>query len=276
MNDTIEGTIEPTGTAVTVSNTAAQPLAKTPFELLAVAAARGASMDELSKFMDLVDRYEAKQALNAFTAAMAAFKTEAIQIIKSKRVSYPTRGADPTSYSHAELSDVTDAVIPAMAKHQLSHNWRPTQTEKGITVTCVVRHAQGHSEETTLTAGPDTSGSKNAIQAVGSTLSYLERYTLLAAVGLAAKGMDDDGASAGRPRQEKGRERNAEPQRSDEENQAASRMVTDLYSLADQGWEALSVAWKAMSAQQRASIGGEFRKIKARAEAADKAKGQQP
>jgi hypothetical protein len=51
----------------------------------------------------------------------------------------------------------------------------------------------GHSEETTLKAIPDTSGSKNSIQAIGSTVTYLERYTLLAAMGMAAAGMDNDG-----------------------------------------------------------------------------------
>ena len=54
----------------------------------------------------------------------------------------------------------------------------------------------GHSEETTLKAPPDTSGSKNSIQAIGSTVTYLERYTLLAATGMAAAGMDNDGRFA--------------------------------------------------------------------------------
>jgi hypothetical protein len=53
----------------------------------------------------------------------------------------------------------------------------------------------GHSERTTLSATADTSGSKNSIQAIGSTVTYLQRYTLLAAVGLAAGG-DDDGQAA--------------------------------------------------------------------------------
>jgi hypothetical protein len=57
----------------------------------------------------------------------------------------------------------------------------------------------GHSESTSLTAAPDTSGSKNSIQAVGSTITYLERYTLLALTGLAAQGQDDDGQAMEAP-----------------------------------------------------------------------------
>jgi hypothetical protein len=47
-----------------------------------------------------------------------------------------------------------------------------------------------------LAAAPDASGSKNAIQAIGSTISYLERYTLLALTGLATHDMDDDGQAS--------------------------------------------------------------------------------
>ena len=53
-------------------------------------------------------------------------------------------------------------------------------------MTCVLSHRDGHFEETTLTAGRDDSGKKNAIQQVGSTITYLQRYTLKAALGLAA------------------------------------------------------------------------------------------
>ena len=47
-----------------------------------------------------------------------------------------------------------------------------------------------------MSASADTSGSKNSIQAIGSTVSYLERYTLYAILGLASADQDDDGHSA--------------------------------------------------------------------------------
>jgi hypothetical protein len=59
----------------------------------------------------------------------------------------------------------------------------------------VLAHCDGHAEETTLSGPPDASGSKNAIQAIGSTLSYLQRYSLVQMLGLAAA--DDDGKAAG-------------------------------------------------------------------------------
>jgi hypothetical protein len=42
-----------------------------------------------------------------------------------------------------------------------------------------------------MSAPPDNSGSKNPIQAIGSTQSYLQRYTALALLGIATKDMPD-------------------------------------------------------------------------------------
>lgn len=50
-----------------------------------------------------------------------------------------------------------------------------------------------------MDAAPDNSGKKNAIQSIASAVTYMQRYTLLAATGMSTKGMDDDGNSAGDP-----------------------------------------------------------------------------
>lgn len=60
-----------------------------------------------------------------------------------------------------------------------------------------MKHDMGHTEKRTLRAPRDDSGKKNFIQSMGSTISYLERYTLLAVTGLATHDMDDDGNAAG-------------------------------------------------------------------------------
>ncbi|MHA4915470.1 ERF family protein, partial [Enterococcus faecium] len=100
-----------------------------------------------------------------------------------KEVGYKTKEGDFVGYKHAELSDVTDAIGPAMAKHQLSFRWDIHQNSGSITVDCIVMHVMGHSEKVTMTGQPDASGKKNAIQQQASTITYLQRYTLLAATG---------------------------------------------------------------------------------------------
>lgn len=170
--------------------------AVTPLQLLQTAMERGTDMDQLTKLMDLQERWEANEAKKAYVAAMNAFKAEPLTIKKGKHVRYTTQKGT-TEYDHATLAQVVDAVVAALSKHGLSHRWETNQQDRLISVTCVITHELGHSERTTLTASPDDSGGKNSIQAVGSTVTYLQRYTLMAATGLAAKDMDDDGRGAG-------------------------------------------------------------------------------
>jgi hypothetical protein len=59
-----------------------------------------------------------------------------------------------------------------------------------IVVTCILSKG-GYREENSLPGPADTSGSKNPIQAIGSTVTYLERITLKAALGLSATDDDD-------------------------------------------------------------------------------------
>jgi hypothetical protein len=61
-------------------------------------------------------------------------------------------------------------------------------------VTCIIAHSAGYSEENSLSAPFDPSGNKNPLQAIGSAQTYLQRYTLKAALGLAAA-KDDDARS---------------------------------------------------------------------------------
>lgn len=168
----------------------------TPADLLRLAVQGGADLEKLEKLMELQTRWEANEARKAFVAAMVAFKAEPMVIGKNKHVKFTTQKG-VTEYDHAELSDVTDVVVPKLALHGLSHNWIIEQGDgKGITVVCTITHALGHSQSVRMTASPDDSGGKNPIQAVASTNTYLQRYTLLAACGLATGGSDDDGRTA--------------------------------------------------------------------------------
>lgn len=173
------------------ANVPAQQMTTTPADLLAMAVSQGADLDKLDKLMQLQERWEANEARKAFTVAMTGFRSEPVDIYKTKNVSF-----SDTSYNHAELSDVTQAINPALAKHNLSFRWDVTQDGNAITVACSLTHIAGHSERVTMTAPPDDSGKKNRIQQIASTVTYLQRYTLLAITGMSTKGMDDDGRTA--------------------------------------------------------------------------------
>jgi len=166
--------------------------------MLEQAVARGADMAVLEKLMDLQERWEAHQAKKAYDAAIAAAKGQLPEIPKTKRVRYVSKTGVVVEYSHEELPVIAKLIDPVLSSHGLSYRFRTTSlVNEPVRVTCVVSHRDGYSEENTLEAGRDTSGSKNDIQAIGSTVTYLQRYTLKAALGLSAAD-DDDGRAAGK------------------------------------------------------------------------------
>lgn len=161
-------------------------------KIMAIAVEKG-DLDKIEKMMELQERFEKREAEKAYHVAMTAFKANPPKIEKNAHVNY-THSKGTTDYKHATLSNVTTKINMALSEHGLSAAWTTSQ-EKGIAVTCKITHIMGHSESTTLEAAADSSGGKNAIQAIGSTVTYLERYTLLALTGLATH-EDDDGAGS--------------------------------------------------------------------------------
>lgn len=165
--------------------------AETPNHLIALALDKGADPTTLSKLMDLQERWEAGQSRKAFVAAMTAFKQEAPAVLKKHdRVDFQS-SKGRTAYNYANLGSIVQEITAILGKHELSASWGTEQKGPDVTVTCNITHVAGHRESVTLTGPIDESGNKNRIQAVGSTVTYLQRYTLLAALGLAT-GEDDD------------------------------------------------------------------------------------
>lgn len=145
------------------------------------------SVDKLKNLMDLYERRDASIARKAFDAAVASAKAQIPPITRN------AKGHNDKKY--ADLSAIAKVVDPILGQHGLSYRFRTHQTDK-ISVTCILSHKDGHAEETTLCGPSDTTGNKNAIQAIGSTLTYLQRYSLVQMLGLAAS-EDDDGVKAG-------------------------------------------------------------------------------
>lgn len=176
---------KPESTAVAVS----------PAHMLQIAVERGADIDQLQKLMELHERWEKNQARKSFDAAISAAKSKIKPIIKRREVDF-TSAKGRTHYMYEDLAQIASEVDPILAEFGLSYRYRSSQEGNKLTVTCVIAHRDGHSEETTLSAAYDESGNKNSIQAIGSTTTYLQRYTLKLALGLAAA-KDDDAQKAG-------------------------------------------------------------------------------
>lgn len=159
----------------------------TPPVILERAFATG-NLELVSQAMTLVERWETNQNRKAFDEAVSAVKAK-IPPIEKNRTGHNNK-------RYADLAAIATAVDPVIEAHGLSYRFRTKQDDKTIHVTCILSHRAGHREENTLAGPADSSGNKNAIQSIGSTLTYLQRYTLMQALGLAAA-EDDDGKAAG-------------------------------------------------------------------------------
>lgn len=163
-----------------------QSVALTPMAMLDRALANNAGMEMIEKLMALQERWDANQARKAFDEAVANAKAKIPPIARNRE--------GHNSKRYADFSAIAKVVDPVLSDFGLSYRFRTQQDDK-IKVTCVLSHKAGHSEETTLAGPADLTGNKNAIQAIGSTLTYLQRYSLVQMLGLAAAD-DDDGKSA--------------------------------------------------------------------------------
>jgi len=153
-------------------------------DYVAMAIEKGADLATIEKFMDLKERQDATEAKKAYISAMSKFRSDCPSIVKTKQ---------GHNSKFAGLAETVDQLKSLLSSCGLSHSWKTEQTENKITVTCIVTHIGGHCESTALTSDPETSGSKNSIQAIGSAVEYLKRYTFFAILGLSSGDEDNDG-----------------------------------------------------------------------------------
>jgi hypothetical protein len=169
-------------------------LPATPMEMIGYALAQNATPETLERLLALQERYERNQARKAYAQAIVKARKKIGPIFKSAQV---RMGAGRPTYSHETLDDIDRAAVPALGEYDLSYRWNtkvPDNKPDWVIVTCHVEHKDGHYEENSLGGPADTSGAKNPLQAIGSALTYLCRYTLKAALGLSAT-TDIDGAN---------------------------------------------------------------------------------
>lgn len=162
------------------------------FQMVNAAMASG-NIDQLERMMQMKRDFEADEARKAYADAMAEFRGICPPIKKDARVNF-TSAKGVTDYNHETFDGIMLTVSPSLSECGLSTTFRSASDAGLVKVTCIVTHKDGHTEETSLSAAPDSSGGKNAIQAVGSIVTYLQRYTIKLMLGLSA-GEDNDAAT---------------------------------------------------------------------------------
>ena len=216
---------------------------KGPERLLELAIEKGADVSQLTQLLDLQQRWDAEQARKAYFIAKAKFQSLCPAIDKDKTVKFGN-----TEYKHASLPHIANTIRDVLAQCGLSYDWKFSDSEGGLTATCVLSHVDGHSESNAMTAPADDSGSKNIIQQLGSTSTYLQRYTLIGALGLTTADEDDDGRATG--------EQNTELLR--KHNEALRNNFLSVYvvkqAIADKDFGIASEAWGELTQDEQRAL----------------------
>jgi hypothetical protein len=160
--------------------------------------------------------------------ALVAFQNELPKLGKGQRATVQTKAGGSYSYDYADLSDITETVIPLLAKHGLAFTAAPTVDDAGFILRYELLHTSG---EVTAGAYPLPSPSQHSPQDVGSAITYARRYALCAVTAVAPGGDDDDGQKAAQSRTEKPRQsRTSDWETSDKPRRAQRSGEKEVYA----------------------------------------------
>lgn len=122
-----------------------------------------------------------------------------IEIREKDRTTGERTGKVIQATKFVKWTDLQKVIKPILHEHNFGYRTRTETAPDGkLRVYAILIHANGHREETYLDLMHDTGGSKNPVQAVGSSNSYGKRYGARNLLNIIDEDeVDDDGAKGG-------------------------------------------------------------------------------
>lgn len=202
-------------------------------QIIALASNPAMDVDKLQRLIDMQKDAMQSNAVAAFNRAFAAMQADIPTVIE--------KGKGDKGMSYARLEDIVETVRPVLQKHGFSLSHQTEWPDKAtIKVIGILTHEDGHERRSEFLASADQSGSKNAIQALGSSNSYGRRYTTKDLLNIVTKMEDDDGKKAGAA--------------SRPEPKGYAKWVKDLNTAAAKGVSVLEAAWHTSEPELKAFI----------------------
>lgn len=146
---------------------------------------------KMTAMFELYRSVAADRARVAFSAAMARLQAKLPKIAKTGRIE-----ANAHTRTFATIVDIHDAVKGLLAEEGFSFAFDSAPSGNQTLFTARLSHRDGHSESKSLSLPTDTGGGRNAVQSMGSTVSYARRYLLMMHLNLVMRDEDDDGTGA--------------------------------------------------------------------------------
>ncbi|MDB5707826.1 MAG: superfamily protein [Sphingomonas bacterium] len=155
-------------------------------------------IDVLERLLSMQERIQTRQAKHDFTAAKIAMRPHLPEVTMKGHIIIRDKAGNITQDTpFAKFEDLHEAVMPVLTDHNFDLKFRTGVSIEGKpSVITILAHLNGHEEETEFVLPHDSSGSKNSVQAVGSSTSYGKRYGTIAILNIRVVGEDDDGQSA--------------------------------------------------------------------------------
>ena len=125
-------------------------------------------------------------------AALVAALPQLTVVEKNRQVDMELKSGRRIKYDYADLADVVKMTRPVLAEHGIIALSPVHDHGGGLACTVILMHASGDR----IDLGPFPFPHGADAQATGSMVTYHRRYSLLAALGMAAGDDDDDGAEA--------------------------------------------------------------------------------
>jgi hypothetical protein len=161
------------------------PSAASMTQLLMLAVEKGTPVEQLKELVALHEHMEARDAAKEFARALAAFQAECPRIGRNKTADITTKSGSKFDYTYTSLDEVARIVNPILFKHGLSYGWDMEEAAAGkLTVTCTLLHMNGHSRASRFTLPTESASAMSAQQKYGAALTFGQRRTLEAVLGI--------------------------------------------------------------------------------------------
>jgi hypothetical protein len=148
-------------------------------------------VDKLQRLIDMQKEIMRVNAEAQFWDRFAAMQGELPTITEDGAIA--VNGTVRSRYSTNE--NIQEVIRPILQRHGFALSFR-NATEGGVVKVTGILAGYGHKETDTFEAAPDSGGSMNTIQRIGSTRSYGQRYTTIALLNIVSRApqdRDDDG-----------------------------------------------------------------------------------
>ena len=154
--------------------------------------------DKLQIMLQMQRELIAERRREAFQTAFVEMAKLMPRVSKQGTVELVTKdGKRHGAYKFARWEDMDAAIRPVLNDHGFGLTFAQADHVNGaVTVIGTLLHRDGHSISSERTLPPDTGPGRNALQAIGSSISYAKRYLAEGLLNIVRKGEDDDAISA--------------------------------------------------------------------------------